>query len=695
MDPEDALAFEVVTLAGSFRRGRAFVAEFLTPAVTDLYDAVVTRADWIFAADLADQAFAIASALREDPDLAARYRADVESGALGFGAGEDDEIERAIAEVRRRLTPLQSAPPPDETPLESAPPDDISWPMPPPSMAPPPPMAPPPSMGPPPPAAPPSDGLLGGGPDREWTPSPPAAESPDADIVDSWLNAEIDETALAPQEPALLAVHFGERSTTGYSAAVGIPVAAGAESVDVTVRLVSADVDVPAHPQTLTVGRDGRSRGRALFEIVPRHDGPSELSVLVDVQGNFLQRLDLRFDIGGAAPTEAVGYGRPAGAAAVLGARAASLQIKPMDFGYQLIAPAVSPDPIEILITPPQLAARIEDVRTALLNAVRTPRVALELTIAPEDSDALLRDLSFAGFRLFQALFAGPKASPALLEAGRWLRESLSGEVTTLQVVSDGFPVPWPLMYLARRYDEAPPAWENFIGMRHVVEQVPLAHIDMSPPAPTIESAPELGVRVIFNDGIDAQMPSKPVAAQRAYWAARGVALAEGTTAEHLIRTALAAGAQDKLLYLYCHAAASDDDPDDARLILTGSESVTLGHLWVHAPREDRLDGHPLVFLNACESADMSPVFYDGFVQYFLTKGARGVIGTECKTPGRFAAEWATAFFDELFSGRPVGEAVLGLRRRFLAEHNNPLGLLYGVYCDADTVVAPALPARP
>jgi hypothetical protein len=36
---------------------------------------------------------------------------------------------------------------------------------------------------------------------------------------------------------------------------------------------------------------------------------------------------------------------------------------------------------------------------------------------------------------------------------------------------------------------------------------------------------------------------------------------------------------------------------------------------------------------------------------------------------------------------------VLELRRRFLATHNNPLGLLYGVHCDADTRVDPALTA--
>jgi hypothetical protein len=97
------------------------------------------------------------------------------------------------------------------------------------------------------------------------------------------------------------------------------------------------------------------------------------------------------------------------------------------------------------------------------------------------------------------------------------------------------------------------------------------------------------------------------------------------------------------------------------------------------------------VFINACESAELSPLFYNGFVPYFMSKGARGVIGTECKTPALFAVEWANAFFDRFLDGAAIGETVLRLRQDFLREHGNPLGLIYAVHCDADTRVAPAL----
>ena len=77
-----------------------------------------------------------------------------------------------------------------------------------------------------------------------------------------------------------------------------------------------------------------------------------------------------------------------------------------------------------------------------------------------------------------------------------------------------------------------------------------------------------------------------------------------------------------------------------------------------------------------------------------MAKGARGVIGTECRTPALFAVRFAEAFFDRLLDGQSVGDSVHESRRAFLEQHRNPLGLLYAVHCDADTRVDPAL-ARP
>ena len=132
--------------------------------------------------------------------------------------------------------------------------------------------------------------------------------------------------------------------------------------------------------------------------------------------------------------------------------------------------------------------------------------------------------------------------------------------------------------------------------------------------------------------------------------------------------------------------------PDASCLVLTDKQ-ITLGDLNLEAPIATQLKRNPLVFINACKSAEMSPAFYDGFVPYFMAKGARGVVGTECKMPALFATEWAKRFFERFLGGEPLGEVFLGLRQEFLQKHGNPLGLLYTVHCDGDTQIQPALAA--
>jgi hypothetical protein len=708
-------AFESVILANSFldRRGRAAIVEFFPPSVVDLYDAVVVRADWQNAATLTERAFVVLAALEADPALAARYQADVDAGRLGFGAGEDEAIDLAISEVSSALG-AQAAPgaddgllggetagPPDSIDLAPPPvfapsiPPPASMPAPgPPPPPPPPPPAPPVTSFVPPPTMESADDLgaaSGGGP----VAAERREEPPPAEMVQTWLNAEVHggyETLQAGEE-YILGISFGERSATAAGAApTAIPFAPTQTAVDLSVQLVSTDFEVPPLPQLIRVTRDGRSIGEVLFPCKPLHAGPSKLSVLVDVEGNFLQRLELEFDVGTSTPVQTTNFGRPAGAATSLAPRTASMQFMPATGGYDLFVKGVTDHEVFIQITEDELAARIEGVREALLKTVKDPTFALELDIPPNLAASALKDLAFAGFRLYQAIFGGPFASEELKSVGRWLRESLSDDVTTLQVVSRGFPVPWALMYLTDRFADDHLDWGDFIGMRHIVEQVPMREISTVPPVTTIASTPDLSVRVLYNDGIDAQMPSHPVAAQRTYWESRAVTLGEGTKIDDL-KAALGTTATDKVLYLYCHAVASDKDSDDSYLVMTGDQRITLGELAVYAPIDDQLPSHPLVVINACESGDLSPIFYDGFVPYFLAKGARGVIGTECKTPGRFASEWAIAFFDRFFAGEPLGDAVLALRRDFLEKHGNPLGLLYGVHCDTDTRVDPALAA--
>jgi CHAT domain-containing protein len=206
-------------------------------------------------------------------------------------------------------------------------------------------------------------------------------------------------------------------------------------------------------------------------------------------------------------------------------------------------------------------------------------------------------------------------------------------------------------------------------------------------------------VSLNLNEGIDAQMHANYVADQKTFWdqaaQSRTRLRVTGRTKSTQLKQALAnAATDDQILYFYCHAASTGlndpGGPDASSLVLTDA-AVTLGDLNLDSPTSIQLAGNPLVFINACESGRMSPTFYDGFVPYFMAKGARGVVGTECETPALFAAAWAKRFFERFLDGEALGDAFLGLRREFLDEHGNPLGLMYAVHCDGDTQIQPAL----
>src|SRR5260370_23511394 len=149
----------------------------------------------------------------------------------------------------------------------------------------------------------------------------------------------------------------------------------------------------------------------------------------------------------------------------------------------------------------------------------------------------------------------------------------------------------------------------------------------------------------------------------------------------------------EQLMYFNCHAQAVSP-ASDSWLELSDGAPLTLKELEMYAGihvSDSPFPGRPLVFINACESAKLSPLFYSGFIPYLLMKGARGTIGTECNVPTVFATEWALMFFYRFLTGVSLGEVFLDMRQQFYYKYNNILGLLYAVYCDSDTFIGPPL----
>lgn len=542
----------------------------------------------------------------------------------------------------------------------------------------------------------------------------PAAPVPPA--TDRWINAQIEDRAADQPLTAgrwyslAFDVSVGRAASADASALIDERMfAAGVAEVALTVQLDSDDFDIaPPAARTLTVPRTGPSPDKAAFGISPRHDGPSLLVATIHRDGNFVQRMEIRFDVGSKQPSlpETLSRGRPIAAASVVRHRDIGMTISRVAGGYECIAVGSVAGRARLPLEPAYLesainAARDELLRVVMLQGANGDYVFQGSIDIPNDArDAALEILARAGASLFRKLFFGPGAGDDSKRVGEFLRKAAADRGTRLklQIVAETAPVPWGLLYVGDAAAGTPLDWDNFIGMRHIVENIPLQNT-FDVPGNEMSSQPSLAVSVNLNEAIDRQMGADFVAQQARFWKAvgrsrKGIAITGRTTSKELVRALADGETADQILYFYCHAVAAgltaQGGPDASALELTDA-AITLGDLNLDAPTSTPFRANPLVFINACESAQMSPTFYDGFAPYFMAKGARGVIGTECKAPALFASEWAQRFFGRFLDGEPLGEAFLALRREFLERHGNPLGLMYAVHCDADTRITPAL----
>ncbi len=546
---------------------------------------------------------------------------------------------------------------------------------------------------------------------------PTAPELPEARFLNAGiLNQQRDEPLqLAKVYTLQIGVDLTRGGESGQLSSVQLPTAAfwftpEQTAVDLTIQLRGDGFDVMPASQVLTVPRRGPSATRLDFAVIPRRAGRCTLTATVHKEGNYLLEMEISYSVGAqdALPPSQQSFGRPLGAAQVLKPREIGLGFKKVVNGYECTFRDVSFNTVTLQLTEVQLGDIVSTARKAMMSVVghvnaNNQRI-FQTSIAIDDAsrDYALETLARAGAMLFNRLFYGPLAGPDVKDIGDAIRSRAlnPGRVLNVQIIADGFPIPWGMLYFGDTRAGSPLSWDNFLGMRHVIEQLP-RQVDMHVEDETIISnAPALSVSVNVNSGIDAQMKSAFVATQVKEWEDRAVLLQGGLQvvtrmSKSDLLAALHAPSNDQLMYLYCHAiTAGPNDPGGiygSCLVLSNDERVTLEDLYAEAPTSVLLPGSPLVFLNACESAELTPAFYDGFVPYFLSKGARGVIGTECKTPALFATEFAKAFFPEFLAGKPLGPLFLELSRKFLDTYGNPLGLLYTVYCDGDTQIAPGL----
>jgi hypothetical protein len=558
-----------------------------------------------------------------------------------------------------------------------------------------------------------------GGPPPPPEPVPPAGGATEATTAPRWISAEIDDhdrnEPLALDETYTIAfgVDVERRANAVGDAALeeGIVFPDGTKDVELTVDLHSDDFDIVALKQTFKLQRTGKARGKAQFEITPKHEGRSTVTATIHKERNFVQQMTITLSVGAAnaEPPSTTSVSRPRSAVPQIQSREVMIVMTPsVPSGYDFMARderGIKTAHLEV--EPNELSDAITAARDALLGVVQHADANGEdvfqtrIAIEPPDTEAALRIMAQAGARLFQLLFKHAGGSQDAVAIGTWLRGLMTDgvEPMSIQVMSKRAPIPWALVYTGDVSARSKLDWKSFLGVRHIIEQLPIVDQLGQGGASITSDQPCLEVSINLNRKIDEEMRADWVEKQEQFWndatAAHGRLHVTPRTQRNEFLTALAdETTADQILYFYGHAettALGARGGADASALALSDAKITLGELSTQASTDIKLRGNPLVFINACESAELSPLFYDGFVPYFMGKGARGVIGTECRTPGIFAAEWAKRFFERFLAGQPLGALFLALRREFLEQQGNPLGLLYAVHCDGDTQVSPAL----
>ncbi len=336
----------------------------------------------------------------------------------------------------------------------------------------------------------------------------------------------------------------------------------------------------------------------------------------------------------------------------------------------------------------------------------RRPLKLMNLAL-PLVYSGILKSLAVAGRKLFQQIFRPPgDGYEKLREIGAGLEKLVDVSGLWVRITSEDFYAPWNIMYLGdiRRT----PSLEKFWGFQHLIEHDPA---ERSLPPRVFE--PKLDVALHIDTGIDLQFPD--IACNARIQSLLGdyetVGVSERNSRDEFLDK-LGEGSDEELFYFCCHASVDGDEgPSFAnpRLMLTDPrppeerkkspgdrEFVEPDDIDLYLD-DHRWPARPVVFMNCCEVAKMSSIFYRGFATKFLNHHASAVIGPNVEIPAVFARDFAAEFFDRFFEGgsdKSIGSVLLELRREFLRDHDNPLGLVYTLYRGADTYVTRPIPRR-
>lgn len=146
------------------------------------------------------------------------------------------------------------------------------------------------------------------------------------------------------------------------------------------------------------------------------------------------------------------------------------------------------------------------------------------------------------------------------------------------------------------------------------------------------------------------------------------------------------------ILYFYCHCSVGDGIQPCLRF---GNTSKAVDVLSIADLSQKRIADAPIVFANACTTAQADPHLTSELEQRFFSRGVRAFIGTETRVPTRLASKLAWLFFQFLHreadpERKPMsaGEALTQARMFLWTQYRNIGGLFYSITNQYDLYLA-------
>jgi hypothetical protein len=272
------------------------------------------------------------------------------------------------------------------------------------------------------------------------------------------------------------------------------------------------------------------------------------------------------------------------------------------------------------------------------------------------------RALESKGTWLFETLV------PRELREGLW---KLRDRIQTVQISSDEAWIPWELCRLTGEEDGEVVEDDFFCARFQVTRWV------AGVPLRRRLSLRNVALVAPRDSGLDA------VAAERAYFgglAARGVAVTAVPATAPEVQQALAGGTHDAV-HFSGHGTFRDANPDRSALLLEGGDRLSPEAISGRVRNLGR--AAPVVFLNACQVGRGGRGLVDvgGFARRFVGAGAAAFVGACWSVYDEPASAFATALYDRLLAGEPMGAAALAARLA-VREDGDPTWLAYTVYAD-------------